>query len=83
VKPEWLQENNGNDIDEQEGGDENKMQQELKEIIHAVEYCFCNLRKKMAYGALLFHRLLFQPPVKPVEELTLPEYGILGFSHEM
>jgi hypothetical protein len=38
VQPERLQQYDGNDIDEQECGDENKMQQELKEIIHALGY---------------------------------------------
>jgi hypothetical protein len=46
VQSEWLQENNGNDVHEQESGNENKMQQELKEIIHAVEYCFYEFKKK-------------------------------------
>ena len=72
VQPEWLQENNGNDIHEQESGDENKMQQELKEIIHAVEYCFYEFKKKDGIPNTLLSGTLLQPPVKPAEKLPLP-----------
>jgi hypothetical protein len=36
MHPERLEYNDRNDVYEQEGGDENKVQQELEKIIHAV-----------------------------------------------